>query len=377
MINVLQLVKEYRGNHHLFNELFPLDPAKYRVTVCYLTGKNNGNNLLENTVDEVIYLDLKETSLKWYNLAPANKIKKIIDGKNIDIINCHRHRATLIGVVAATMSKKSPSVFSTIHGFERKSTIRRKVIDYFFNRRLEGLILVSEALRQYVLMNNWALVSTKLHTVYNGSSFSRFINSGEKQLIRKTLFSSIPDGFWFGTAGRLVPVKNHEGLIHAFNRVARQMANCHLLIAGSGPLEKYLKGLVDELGLASKVHFLGYRTDIPEVLKTLDAFVLPSRREGLPMALLEAMASGLPVVGSRVGGIPEILQGCGAGMLVTPMDSDDLAVKMLEMAKMPSEQLHTIGILAKQRAVEGFSARAMIDGYDKIFRSTLDKHLAA
>ncbi len=367
MINVLQIVKEFRGNHHLFNELFPLDPAKYCVTVCYLTGKNNGDNLLEKYVDEVIYLDMKESDIKWYNLFSVNKIKKIIDVKNIDIINCHRHRATLIGVAASAMSTKSPSVFSTIHGFDRKSTIRRKFIDFFFYRKLKGLILVAEALRPFVLMNNWALVPSKLHTVYNGSSFSRFLNPVEKQLIRKTILPAISDGFWFGTAGRLVPVKNHVGLIHAFNHVARQMANCHLLIAGRGPLEKYLKELVDELGLASQVHFLGYRTDIPEILKTLDVFVLPSRREGLPMALLEAMASGLPVVASRVGGIPEILEGCDAGMLVDPMDTDALATKMLEMAHMPAEQLHKIGMLAKHHAVERFSAKAMVDGYDKIF----------
>ena len=121
----------------------------------------------------------------------------------------------------------------------------------------------------------------------------------QAEVRRKLLPGSGKDGeFWFGTAGRLSAVKNHEMLLRAFQKVMQRIPRAILIIAGEGELKAALHDLAETLGLGQTVHFLGFRQDIPEILSSLDVFLLPSRREGLPLAMLEAMASGLPVIAS-------------------------------------------------------------------------------
>jgi len=371
MINVLQIVKEYEGNHHLFNEQFIFNTDRFRVTVCYLTGKNDGRNQLENKIHKVIHLNCNDKEVKWFRPSVVKKVQNIIDQEEIDIVNCHRHRATLIGIAAAHFSQKKPYVFSTVHGFERKAKFCRKIIDFLFFKKLTGLIAVSDALKRHVFEETWGLAADRVWVIQNGSGFQKFLAPGAKAVFRKELFPELPTGFWFGTVGRLVPVKNHERLLQAFARVLEYQPEARLLIAGQGRLEESLKKLAESLGLSNYVNFLGFREDIPQLLKTLDVFVFPSLREGFGMALLEAMASGLPVIGARVGGIPEILSDCPGGRLVNPINTDELAATMIELIQTPPSCLEEMGKLARQRALGSFSSNRMVSQYEELFSKTV------
>ena len=121
-----------------------------------------------------------------------------------------------------------------------------------------------------------------------------------------------------------------------------------------------MRGLAAELGIQESVLFLGHRHDIPEVLRAYDVFVLPSVAEGLPGALLEAMATGLPVIASRVGGVPEILNTPELGTMVAPRSVDDLASAMKVLYKMAEEKRDEVGKALRERVLEEFSKEKMI-----------------
>src|SRR5262249_27050961 len=127
-----------------------------------------------------------------------------------------------------------------------------------------------------------------------------------------------------GTVGRLDPVKDHRGLIEAFRLVA-QRHSIQLVIAGDGPCRPELEQLIHEFQLKGRIHLLGDRDDIAQVLRALDIFPLPSLGEGLSNAILEAMATGLAVVATHVGGNPELVHDSVTGFLVAPRSTDALA----------------------------------------------------
>ena len=136
-----------------------------------------------------------------------------------------------------------------------------------------------------------------------------------------------PDTFVVGTVGRLMPIKGFEYLIKAFAQFRRQRGpqESKLVILGDGPLRAALGHCAESHGLSRDVEFLGMRTDVYNLMRVFDVFALPSLHEGVPMALLEAMALGVPIVASRVGGIPEILEDSREAVLVPAKDPEALA----------------------------------------------------
>lgn len=167
----------------------------------------------------------------------------------------------------------------------------------------------------------------KVHTVVNGIDLARFNQAG---LDRKALGVSEGD-LVAGIVARLHPVKNHAMLFNAFRLVVDQEPRAKLLIIGDGAERGKLEQQVDQLGLGGQVQFLGSRSDVPDILQCLDVFVLSSKEEGLPLCILEAMAAGLPVVATNVGGIPAVVRLDDNGMLVDPEDSRAMAKALLTL----------------------------------------------
>jgi glycosyltransferase involved in cell wall biosynthesis len=168
------------------------------------------------------------------------------------------------------------------------------------------------------------------------------------------------DAVLIGGAGRLTTQKGFTYALQAFKRIEREFPEAHLLIAGDGPLNMPLKAEARQLGLARRVHFLGWRTDIPNVLAGLDVFVMPSLWEGFGLVLLEAMAQALPVVGSAVSAIPEIVAHGETGLLVPPRDPDALADALRTLLRDPALMRH-LGMLGEDRLERMFGADAMIE----------------
>jgi len=224
---------------------------------------------------------------------------------------------------------------------------------YRWLRRLHAplvhrFIALSRELEQYLLTGP-GIAAKKIRRIYNGVDDTRF---------RPGPSDALPDGFAsagdvvFGTVGRMHGVKDQMNLCRAFVALCRQhpslASRMRLLLVGDGPLRAPCQALLDEAGLTDRTWLPGARGDVADIMRALDVFVLPSQAEGISNTILEAMASGLPVIATRVGGNPELV-------------ADD------------GELRRTQGDAAEQRIVEHFSMQRMLSAYDKVYQQLMER----
>jgi sugar transferase (PEP-CTERM/EpsH1 system associated) len=175
------------------------------------------------------------------------------------------------------------------------------------------------------------------------------------------------DPWWtIGTVARLAPQKAIHRLLEAFSVVHAKHANSRLLIVGDGPLRGELEAYTARLNLSAAVEFLGFREDVQEVLRQFDVFVLPSLFEGLPLALLEAMAARLPVIATAVGGVPEVVVHGESGILIPPDNATALAEALLDLMTHPDKRAK-LASSAETRVREHFSLSAMARAYRRLY----------
>ena len=203
----------------------------------------------------------------------------------------------------------------------------------------------------------------KLLTIRNGIDLCQF--TGPSALSRASLGIEGNEPI-IGIIARLESVKDHRTLLNAFVRL-RQKHAARLLIVGDGSLRNTLKKECDELGIIDYVTFTGARNDIPDILKLLDIFVLCSREEGLPLALLEAMAAAKPIVATNVGSIPKVIVDRSNGLLVEKEDDFDLAARLIELLTARDYAAH-LGRKAREMVVQKYNFKRTINYYLQIFQ---------
>jgi sugar transferase (PEP-CTERM/EpsH1 system associated) len=286
-----------------------------------------------------------------------------------DIVHS-RNWPTIDTVIAARLARV-PIVVHGEHGREaadpdgrnaRRNGVRR-LLHPFLNR----FVCVSHDLRRW-LIEQVRIPASKVITIHNGVDVMRFTGAGRDATRAELGFG--PSDVVVGTVGRLDPVKGQAHLVHAFAGVARRHPESRLVITGDGPLRAELECLVDALGLRDRTRMLGERGDVPAILAALDVFVLPSVAEGISNTLLEAMATGLPVVATRVGGNPELIQTETTGLLVPARQPAPLAAAIARYVD-DSHLRQLDGKNARQRAVERFSLVRMADNYTAFYAGLL------
>jgi glycosyltransferase involved in cell wall biosynthesis len=211
--------------------------------------------------------------------------------------------------------------------------------------------------------------SADVRCITNGIDLARVVPTSERSAMRAQL-AMAPDAFLVGTVGRLMPIKGFEYLIEAFAQFRRQRdrQESKLVIVGDGPLRAALEQCAERQGLLRQVEFLGMRTDVYNLMKAFDAFVLPSLHEGVPMVLLEAMALGVPIVASGVGGIPEILEDKREALLVPARDARALA-RGMEVLAGSSETRARLVRAARVRVETQFSIQSSAAKMRTMYRS--------
>lgn len=208
--------------------------------------------------------------------------------------------------------------------------------------------------------------------IVNGVDTERFRPSAATKRLAGNPFDD-PALCVIGTVGRLQPVKHQALLARAFvqalERAPQLRPRLRLVIVGEGPLRQEIERILARAGLAGLAWLPGARNDIPDVLRALDVFVLPSLAEGISNTILEAMATGLPVIATRVGGNAELLEDGRSGALVAPDDVDALADAMLHYADPAIAR--TAGIAGRQRAERLYSLDTMVAGYARVYEQLL------
>jgi sugar transferase (PEP-CTERM/EpsH1 system associated) len=283
------------------------------------------------------------------------------------IVQTHNWGTLLEGVVAARCASV-PVVVHAEHG-----TIQggrwRLLTQRLLWRAVHKVLCVSQAHRQR-LAEAVDFPADDLLPILNGVDTATFTpRPADKETIRAELGLEV-DPLYIGTVGNLRPVKNQALLLQAMQQVCARYSHARVVIIGDGPLREPLGHLAETLGIDKQVHFLGARAEIPELLNAMDIFVLPSLSEGLPMSVLEAMGCGLPVVATRVGGIPEVVVDGQTGLLVASEDAQQLA-GALETLVQQADTRMTLGQQGRRRVVVHFSLQRMVREYQTLYESLI------
>jgi glycosyltransferase involved in cell wall biosynthesis len=180
------------------------------------------------------------------------------------------------------------------------------------------------------------------------------------------------DDVLFVCVARFAPQKNHALLVKAFAQGPASNPHAHLVLVGEGALQYQLEEQAKSLGLARQVHFLGLRTDIPDVLGATDVFVLSSDYEGNPLSVMEAMAAGLPIVSTAAGGVPELFEYGKEGFLVQPGDFQGLSDSMAALLR-NREARQSLGMAAARRARKNYDVSTMVQAYEEVYERLVDQ----
>ena len=254
-----------------------------------------------------------------------------------------------------------PVVLSALHSTGWPDGVGR------LNRRLtpitDGFIGVASEHGRY-LVEIERFPAAKVHVIPNGVDVQRFQPSDAGQAIRREL-GIAPGTPLAGIVAALRPEKNHELLLRAMVEVRTQVKNAELLIVGDGSERPAIESLVTQLGLQKAVHLVGTRSDIPALLAALDVFVLTSRMEANPVSILEAMATGKPVVAPRVGSIAESVVDGVTGFLTRPHDVEPVAERLVQLLGDRALAAET-GAAGRQCVVEHWSLERMVEGYEQL-----------
>jgi glycosyltransferase involved in cell wall biosynthesis len=283
-----------------------------------------------------------------------------------DIVHTHLAAAGVAGRIAARRVGVA-HVVTTLHNLSDWEERRAHPIRQLERRTLhlaDAVIAVSDAVRMALVKTSPALAARAV-TVRNGVDAATFhLAAAERASARVTLGYG-PDHFVVGAVARLDRRKGLDTLIEAIAQAAEDLPRVRLLIVGDGEERARLERQVAERGMSSHVHWAGHRTDVRPYLAAMNLFAAPSRSEGLGVAIIEALAAGLPVFGARVGGIPELLEGAACSSLLPAEHPSVWADAIVALAGAPA-RLATMAKLAPAHAAR-FSNAASVASLERVY----------
>ncbi len=284
---------------------------------------------------------------------------------SVDIVHLHTGRATWLGGLAARMCG-IPAVTTRRMDKPIKKNWRSQLI---YTRLVHKVVAISNGVADRLLAGG--VPQERIKVIYSAVEPSHLRPLVGREATRTTLGVS-QETLVLLTLAALVFRKGLDVLLTALSLLAAEGIRPCLWIAGDGPERPALETLAERLGLAHQVRFLGKRNDIGDLLAACDVFVIPSRREGLGVSALEALAAGRPVVGSSVGGIKDAVVDGRTGILVPPDEPTALAHALLRILKdeVLREQLGSAG---PERISQGFLATQMVASYEQLYRSLLEE----
>ena len=283
--------------------------------------------------------------------------------KKCRLVNFHDAHSVAVGSAAASLAKVPIRVISRRVDFPLKKNVlsRRK-----YTQKIDSIIAVSEGVKNVLVEGG--IDKSLVHVIPDGIDFAPYENKSSQDYLRQEL-SFAPDDFLVGIVAQLTDDKGHKYLIKASQYLKEHTPKIKIVIVGEGPMQLRLNKQVKEIQGEDMVFFLGFREDIPQILNSLDVFVLSSDHEGLGSIIMDAMACHLPVVATRVGGIPEVVDHQKTGLLVPPRRPKSLANAILKVYE-DKELAQRLGRQGYENVHEKFSAESMalkaIDLYEKL-----------
>lgn len=287
-------------------------------------------------------------------------VRRLMNEYCVDVLHTHGYKADLYGCAAAW--GLGVGLVATCHNWPHPSWKMQAyaVLDRLFVRTFDRVVVLSETVAG--ILRRSGLPESKLETIANGVDLERFRDSQPSLWNHPGATHESIVGF----VGRLVPGKGADVLLRAAPRVFSRHTNCRFVLVGDGPCRQDLESLSAQLGIADRVLFTGVRNDMPQVYASIDLLVLPSLCEAMPMCVLEAMAAGKPVIATRVGAVPQLIDQDQTGMLIEPGDVAGLSAAVLKLLE-DSERAHQLGEKGRAKIIERFSAESMARRYLQVY----------
>ncbi|WP_457565845.1 glycosyltransferase [Caldithrix abyssi] len=359
---------------HLINYL---SPAGKEVGIVKLL---NGLNpdvfapvlIVMGKVFDTMGLDVDKTKLLEIVKGEGNdfslifKLKEIFKEEGLDIVHTHSWGTLVEGITAARLARV-PIVIHGEHGSYHKDFKRKWVQKIMFS--WSDQVLSVSALLADDLSRTLGVKREKILPILNGVDTEKFKPQPEKREFYRKKLNVNADSIIIGTIGRPMKVKNHQLMIKALARLKKKNRSVKFIIIGDTPrysLREELEKLARELRVLEDVLFLGYRDDIPGYLNAFDIFVLPSLSEGCSNVIQEAMATGLPIVASRVGGNPELIEHEREGLLFTSNSLEELVTAIQYLIENP-QRAKQLGQNALKKARRQFALPVMIKSYEELY----------
>lgn len=294
-------------------------------------------------------------------------LHRLLESERIDVVHAHQYTPFAYGIATRIFGRRPPVLF-TEHGrfFPDYPNWKRKAFNSLLRRRSDRFVAVGHAVRE-ALVNNEGLPRTRIQVVYNGIDLSRSQSEPCSPCQVRESLGIAKDAIVVLTVARLDPIKDHRTALAAIARAVRQIPQLRYLIVGDGPQRESIEREITSLGLRDTVSMLGTRRDVNAMLSASDIFLLTSVSEGIPVTILEAMAAGVPVVATEVGGVPELVDDGVTGFLAPASDSAALADSIVRLCA-SAELRRSVAERARQRVASDFSQSTMIDEYARLYQ---------
>lgn len=352
-----------------------LDAERFRRYLCITHARPperraaNESELLalEDSGVEVLRLERRSvlSNLAWWRLY------RLLRRESIDIVHAHMPRASVPGTILGRLAKV-PVIISHEHTWDFQGKPLRRFLDRNLLARGGDLMLAVSEWDRRNMIEKEHIPPDSVRVIPNG--IAPPVRQGTD--VRAEL-GVVSGTALIGAVGRLYPQKGYEDLIQAMALLKRESARPFLcVIVGHGPEGESLQALIDELGLGEEVRLIGRRQDIPDVIAALDVAVLPSRWEGLPLAMIEYMAGAAPIVATSVGGVPELIQDGVNGLLVRPGEPAELAAA-IERLLGDRALASTLGRAAQERQRASYDQDVVLRRLEDLYFELLETSRSA
>ena len=298
------------------------------------------------------------------------RLARLLRRQGVALVHAHQYTPFFYALTARLLYRRPPVLF-TEHGRWHPDYPRRKrlVANRMLLERRDRVVGVGQAVRN-ALIDNEGLPPGRVSVVHNGIDLAAFQDRRDcRAAVRKEIGAG-PDDFLILQVARLDPLKDHLTALRTVERLARRRPDARLVLVGEGPQQPLIQDFLTSRHLPGRVSLLGLRTDVARLLAAADVFLLTSISEGIPLTVIEAMAAGLPVVATAVGGVGEVIADGQTGLLAPAGDDAALAEKLLALADDPSLR-GRLGRQGRERAEALFSETQMLAAYERLYQEML------
>jgi glycosyltransferase involved in cell wall biosynthesis len=366
---------------HVANLAAGLETRGYHTTLVagsLARGEDSMAFVAERLGVEVVDIpDMQREVAPFHDVRSIRRLTALMRAERPHILHTHTAKAGALARAAALAAGRArpPIVVHTFHGHVLKGyfgpgrTAFFKQVERSLARYSDVLVAVSPEVRDELVEHGVAPME-KFTVIRLGIPLADRLGDASAGLDYRVLYGIPQDAFVVGWVGRMTGVKDTDAVLEILRATRERDIDAVLCMVGDGPDRERLEQVAHDLGIARSTYFVGYQTDIAGYYRLFDAFVLPSVNEGTPVSAIEALASGTPVVATRVGGVPDVVTDGVDGFLVPPRDTDAAADRLAQLARDP-ELRARLGETGRANAQARYSVERLVDDVDRLYRELL------